>query len=262
MEKGRQRFPTLRQAIIIGVSGIVLGLSSCFAFLSTINIGGSGRGSQTAPVVFAVGFGAGIVLLIVGVVFLLVIAAREIFSSRRTGAIPPLVSGEISVPRENARPAIPHAALSRLGVAIIVRLAVSGLLLLLRRPLSNPPRYWTLLLLAFVLDTLPYVVALFGLRSGWQGPAVALAAGYSASSLLLGLSEILGTVTRPYAGWTHVLPIELPSLFATTAVLWFAIAAYRATPAPSRSPATLLLTFVIAWDYIVFILPRLLHGVS
>ena len=79
MPSSRQRFPTLFQAIIICVSGIVLGASSCFAFLSTINIGGGGAGSQYAPVIFGIGFFAGIVLLVTGFVSLIVLSVREIF---------------------------------------------------------------------------------------------------------------------------------------------------------------------------------------
>jgi hypothetical protein len=66
----RQRFPAWKQALLILAGGIVLAASSCAAFLGTMD-------SRSAlPVVFAVGFFAGVAGMIVGAILVLVRAIR------------------------------------------------------------------------------------------------------------------------------------------------------------------------------------------
>jgi hypothetical protein len=70
---GKQKFPKWWQALLIFVGGIVLGLSSCAAFLNGIS--GNARSSSTANTLvnlFAAGFLAGVVAAIAGFVLLIV----------------------------------------------------------------------------------------------------------------------------------------------------------------------------------------------
>lgn len=66
----RQRFPSWKQALLILAGGIVLALSSCAAFLGTMD------SRDTLSVVFAVGFFAGVAGTIAGAILVLVRAIR------------------------------------------------------------------------------------------------------------------------------------------------------------------------------------------
>jgi hypothetical protein len=66
----RQRFPSWKQALLILAAGIVLALSSCAAFLSTIS------SADNLSVVFAVAFLIGVGGAVVGFALVLVRATR------------------------------------------------------------------------------------------------------------------------------------------------------------------------------------------
>lgn len=71
-QQPKQRFPTWKQALLILCSGIVLGLSSCAAFLATI----SSNSSDNLSAALATGFGIGVVTSLVGLVLVLIRAIR------------------------------------------------------------------------------------------------------------------------------------------------------------------------------------------
>ena len=66
----RQRFPTWKQALVIFCSGVLLGVSSCFAFLGNMN------GNPTTADVFAIGFLIGIGFTLAGLILILIRAIR------------------------------------------------------------------------------------------------------------------------------------------------------------------------------------------
>jgi hypothetical protein len=70
MNGQRQRFPSWAQALVIFCSGIVLGFSSCFAFLANVN------GNQTTAEAFAIGFFIGVGVTLAGLVLILIRAIR------------------------------------------------------------------------------------------------------------------------------------------------------------------------------------------
>jgi hypothetical protein len=66
----RQPFPSWKQGLLIFAGGIVLAASSCAAFLGTMD------SKDPLPVVFAVGFFAGVAGTIAGAILVLVRAIR------------------------------------------------------------------------------------------------------------------------------------------------------------------------------------------
>lgn len=70
MTDGRQRFPTWAQALVILASGVLLGFSSCFAFLANV------AGNQTTAELFGIGFLIGVGVFLFGVILLLIRAIR------------------------------------------------------------------------------------------------------------------------------------------------------------------------------------------
>jgi hypothetical protein len=59
----RHRKSNWKQILITLVCGILLGLGSCFGFLSTLNINGP-AGSEKTSLVFAIGFVVGVALVV------------------------------------------------------------------------------------------------------------------------------------------------------------------------------------------------------
>src|SRR5271154_2934823 len=87
----KQSFPRWWQGLIILVSGIVIGLSSCAAFLNGLNYGGGGSNNQAASGFFAIGFFAGIAVALVGLILMLIGIARAAVNAMRPPPAPALL---------------------------------------------------------------------------------------------------------------------------------------------------------------------------
>lgn len=75
--------PTLRQAILITVGGILVAFFSCVGALAGM---GSNFSSTTATEVGILGFVIGLLMFVVGVALLLWVALRWVSRGKRTGA--------------------------------------------------------------------------------------------------------------------------------------------------------------------------------
>jgi hypothetical protein len=69
-ERPKQRFPSWKQALLILAGGIVLALSSCAAFLGTID------SNNKSGIVFAAGFFLGLCAALVGMILVFIRAIR------------------------------------------------------------------------------------------------------------------------------------------------------------------------------------------
>src|ERR1700683_5614085 len=78
-----QKFPRWWQGLIILVSGIVIGLSSCVGFLNGLNFGGGNNSNQGLSAIFAIGFFAGLAMALVGFILMLIGIARTVVGSFR-----------------------------------------------------------------------------------------------------------------------------------------------------------------------------------
>jgi hypothetical protein len=82
----RQSFPSWKQALVTFGGGFVLAISACFGFLVTLNINGP---SSAINVFAAIMFGVGVIAILVGVVFVLILILRTILDKPKPPAPSP-----------------------------------------------------------------------------------------------------------------------------------------------------------------------------
>ena len=215
-QPGRQRFPTWWQALILVVSGVVIGFSSCVGALQGLN-----GGPQPFAKLFAIGFIAGVAAFFVGIILFLVVIVRAVISPvSPPGTLlpPPSPAGVISrathpqlfpdAPQGAARASVPsmevgqeaNDAMVRLRIAIVIAIAFAGAVLL--RGVAGPAstrghNRFTLLILVlmFVLGQLPYAIVLFRTRKYPDRVGLALAMGTGGAYALTSFGFLFRYVT-------------------------------------------------------------------
>jgi zinc transporter ZupT len=290
----RQRFPTWWQGLIILVSGIVVGFSSCAAFLNQVDFGGVRRTIPQLQPLFAMGFLAGVAVAFAGFVLFIIGVARSVVNALRAPEPTPIFKSNAttmagSAPVPGVAPgaagtsplAAPPAIASReqsdeqgilrnfqivLVVFMLVLLASTAvsMLALLSRPSLLPTV--SLVLVAYVLSQLPYGFALSRTRRGPDrlGIAIAFAAGCvtAAEGLLpfLRLSGVSGARAGLFA-WPQILSIS------HVIVAIFAWRAGKLAPAEERDGvlvagcfAGVLIYMFVIWYLELTIMPLLLRG--
>lgn len=220
MSEGTKRgFPRWWQALIILVSGIVIGLSSCAGFLGGINM--SGRGNNgSLEFVLAAGFVAGGLIALAGFVLLLVAFARGIINLI---ALPPAapglahalpISGAPSAAFSESQPSREQRILRQLQIAIVVLMLLpatgvaTSILVLLNRPYALPSLL--LIVVSYVLSQVPYGIALARTRRGADRLGIAIAFAASCVFFIEGCLPFFNR-SRMFAVTVGIL--SWPSLF-------------------------------------------------
>ena len=185
LARAKRRSPTWQQSLLLVIVGGIVGLS-CF---ENLDLWGNGRQNQA---LYGIGFFAGIVAFISGMVSFLAIAVKAVAAPTGSGsaiaarapAMPRQPLPEDVVERQASIPSSAAATLSglRITLAAVVALAC----IVVPQHWGRPPltssygrSYWLRAILTLFLSQLPYVVAL--VRT-WKGPdraglALAMAAG-------------------------------------------------------------------------------------
>ncbi len=181
----KRRSPTWQQSLLPVIFGGIVGYS-CF---ENLDIWGSGRQHQA---VYVIGFFAGIVAFISGIVSFFAIAAKAVGSpigsgsaiAARSPAIPRQPLPKAVVERQASIPSSAAATLMWLRITLAAAVALACIVFL--RDWGRPPltssygrAYWLSAVLTLLLSQLPYAVAL--VRT-WKVPdrtglALAIAAG-------------------------------------------------------------------------------------
>jgi hypothetical protein len=280
----KQRFPTWWQALILLVSGAVIGFSSCVGVLSGINRSQNHQLSN----LYVLGFFAGAAAFIAGIVLFLVAAIRALLNPPQVPVfatppgVPPAVSPEGVITRATHPHLFPdsgpgilsapgvgrsvpptaevRSALMRLRIAIFVAMIASISALIRMAAVPQPSQHSRNLLVSTVgsvlLLQLPYVVAL---ARTWNladrvGLALAMATGFvhaltTWNFLMYARYNLLGLGT---AVGVHVA--------VNVVVIVLAYLARRAAGLRSND-AGLLVTFgftVLLYDWLIGILVSIL----
>jgi len=195
-----QRFPRWWQALIIIVGGIVLGLSSCVGFLSTMNFNGRGNAGQVLPMLLAIGFFGGIFVAFVGVILLLIAIARTVVNSFARPAIDPSISVNpptVSVATAGAPSALSASAypelqaLRQFQITLIVMMLLPAgsvattVLVFINRYRAAPSI--ALIVISYVLSQGPYALAFARTRRGPDRLGIAIAFAASCVFFVEGL---------------------------------------------------------------------------
>ncbi len=203
MAAGQQRFPSWWQALIIIASGIVLGLSSCVGFLSTMNFNGRGNAGQILPGLLMIGFFGGIFIAFVGVLLLLIAVARAVVNSFAQPAIDPSISTNtyaVSVAAAGAPSALsasarPEAqALRQFQITLIVMMLLPAasvattVLIFVNRYRAGPSI--ALIVVSYVLSQGPYALAFARTRRGPDRLGIAIAFAASCVFFVEGLLSL------------------------------------------------------------------------
>jgi hypothetical protein len=80
-----ERFPTWKQALVTCLGGVVLAGTSCFGFFLTLSGNFERGGDNVLTALTAIGFGIGIVVVGVGIVFVLMRIVRAMTEKRPSG---------------------------------------------------------------------------------------------------------------------------------------------------------------------------------
>jgi hypothetical protein len=197
----KQRFPTWWQGLIILISGIVIGFSSCAGFLSGANFSGSSRGNQGLEGLFAIGFFAGIAITFAGFVLFIIGVARGVVSALR--APPPVMTFASAPQGPGVAPGSPAAAplsieespeqkiLRHFQIVLVVFMLMpaasvaTSVLVLLARPSLAPTL--GLIIVSYVLSQAPYGFALARTRRGPDRIGIAIAFAASCTATVEGL---------------------------------------------------------------------------
>jgi hypothetical protein len=181
--------PTWQQSLLLVVFGGIVG----YACFENLDLWGNGRQHQA---LYGIGFFAGIVAFISGIVSFLAIAGKAVASSTGSGSA--IAARSPAVPRQHLPKVVVErqasiassATLSWLRIALAAVVALACIVVL--RDWGRPPLtssygrgYWLSAVLSSLLSQLPYAVAL--VRT-WKAPdrtglALAIAAG---ATLVLG----------------------------------------------------------------------------
>jgi hypothetical protein len=199
----KQRFPTWWQGLIILISGIVIGFSSCAAFLSGANFSGSSRGNQGLEGLFAIGFFAGIAVTFAGFVLFIIGVARGVvnalkapqpvvtFSSAAQGPGVPIAPGSsvaapLSLAESPEQKILRHFQIVLVVFMLIPAASVATSVLVLLARSSLAPTLG-LIIVSYVLSQAPYGFALLRTRGGPDRFGIAIAFAASCATTVEGL---------------------------------------------------------------------------
>lgn len=270
---GAQRFPKWWQALILLVSGIVIGFSSCVGALTSI----AGKPSPLEQF-YVIGFFAGVAAFLAGVVLLIIVAVRGMASPvKPTPGLPasPGVISRATHPQlfPDSKPISPQstgplpqnasAALMWLRIAILTSLALSaaGLFRFAANPRNAalPHGIFPFMLLNVLLHAVPYLVVLYRTRKEPDrvGFCLAIATAcwsilHSFEMLVVGPLRLASTIT-----WEMYAPLLLGALVIAAA--WMVrLYAPRATGDAGR--IVMLLISVWAYFGVVSLIVRILSS--
>jgi hypothetical protein len=186
----RQSFPTWWQGLIILVSGIVIGFSSCVGFLNGLNYGGGHSNSQAASNLFAIGFFAGLAAAFVGFVLMLIGIARAVVGSFRPPPVPSLAAPPAGVLSQGGRSfeeAPEQRVLRQFQMVLVVFMLLpaasiaTSVIAIMARP--NSWHILVLMVVSYVFSQAPYGIALARTRQGLDRLGIAIA--FAASCVLV-----------------------------------------------------------------------------
>jgi hypothetical protein len=192
----KQRFPTWWQGLIILVSGIAIGFSSCAAFLSGASFSSASR-NQGLEGVFAIGFIAGIAVAFAGFVLFIIGVARGVVDAIRPPQPTPLFTPTApapGAPQAAVQPYVENAAqrmLRQFQIVLVVFMLMpaasvaTSVLALLARPTLAPTL--GLIIVSYVLSQAPYGFALVRTRRGPDRLGIAIAFAASCAATVEGL---------------------------------------------------------------------------
>jgi len=216
----RQKFPRWWQGLIILVSGIVIGFSSCAAFLNGLNFNGGGNRNQSFAMVFAIGFFAGLAMAFVGFILMLIGIARAVVNLLRPQtALPslaPPVAGAFSVGGRAFEEDPEQRILRQFQMVLVVFMLLpaasvaTSILALVARP--NSWHILVLMVVSYVFSQAPYGIALARTRRGLDRLGIAIAFAASCALVVEGLlpfAHISGMLATRMGlfGWPSLLLI-------------------------------------------------------
>lgn len=255
----RQSFPTWWQGLIILVSGIVIGFSSCVGFLNGLNYGGGHGNSQAASNLFAIGFFAGLGLALVGFILMLIGIARAVVGSFRPSPVPSLAAppaGVLSPGGRSFEEAPEQRILRQFQIVLVVfmllpapNVATTALVLLAR------PNAWHVVLLmvvSYVFSQAPYGIALARTRRGLDRLGIAIAFAASCVMVVEGFLPLVHVsamfaVRQGLFGWPSLL------LIGHVVVAVYAWRAGQLAPAEGDDLALIAGSFVGVVAYLVLV---------
>jgi zinc transporter ZupT len=230
------------------VSGIIIGFSSCAAFLGGTNFGGGSAGNQGLQGLFAIGFLAGLGIALLGFVSMIIGFARLAVNAMRSEPSSPSFSPQTArVPGvTSATPATRESAEERIlrqfqTVLVIFMLLpatsiATSVLLLMTRPRMLPSVI--LIVISYILSQAPYGFALVRTRRGPDRLGIAVAFAASCTIAVEGLLPLL----HPAGMFANRLALSgWPALFLIAHVV-VAVFAWRAgtLSAPESGDAALI----------------------
>jgi hypothetical protein len=196
----KQRFPTWWQGLIILISGIAIGFSSCAAFLGGANFSGANR-NQGLEGAFAIGFFAGIAVAFAGFVLFIIGVARAVVDTIRSPRpTPPFTPAAeaLGAPQARVEPSVEHpeqTVLRQFQIVLVVFMLMpatsvaTSVLVLLARPTLAPTL--GLIIASYVLSQAPYGFALLRTRRGPDRLGIAIAFAASCASTVEGLLPLV-----------------------------------------------------------------------
>jgi hypothetical protein len=256
----KQRFPTWWQGLIILVSGIAIGFSSCAAFLNGASFSGYNRVDQSRQGLFAIGFFAGIAVTVAGFVLFVIGVARGVVNAirppRPIPAFPPTAEApgapQAAVPPYVESPE--QRILRQFQIVLVVFMLMpaasvaTSVLALLARPTLAPTL--ALIVVSYLLSQAPYGFALLRTRRGPDRLGIAIAFAASSTATVEGLLP-LARGSAMFA--TRMGLFAWPGLFLISHVV-VAIFAWRVgklAPPESDDAALLAGSFVGVVFYIL-----------
>ncbi len=255
----KQKFPKWWQGLIILVSGIVIGLSSCAGFLGAFNFGGGSNNNQSLQALLAIGFFAGLAMALVGFVLMLIGISRAVVNSLRVPAPPSLMQSAAPVVGAGrlAFEDLPEQRILRqFQIVLVVFMLIpaasiaTSVLVLLARP--NAWNSLILIVISYALSQVPYGFALARTRRGLDRLGIAVAFAASCVMVVEGFLPLLHVsamfaVRQGLFGW--------PSLFLIghVVVTVYAWRAGQLAPADGDDMALIAGSFVGVVAYVIFI---------
>lgn len=276
----RRNYPKWWQGLIMMVSGVVLGFSSCAAALKGASFSGYG-GNQGSQAIFVIGFFAGVALLLSGFIVFVIGVALAIVNALSTpspnlaftpavqavGATVGLPVAPIPLPEETPEQRI----LRRFQIALVVFMLLpaasvaTSLLALLARPNLAP--FFAVIIVSYALSQAPYGFALVRTRRKPDRLGIAIAFAAACTATVEGL--------LPFTRGAGMFAIRTglfawPAIFLLSHVL-VAIFAWRAgklAPPEGDDLALLAASFVGVVAYLLVVhyveaglLPLYMRGV-
>lgn len=272
-EPGAQRFPKWWQALILLISGIVIGFSSCVGALTGI----AGKPSPLEQF-YVIGFFVGVAGFLGGVVLFIIVAIRAIVSPVKPAPGLPTSTGVISRATHSqlfpdSKPISPQlaaplshnvpAALMWLRIAILASLAFStaGLFRFAANPrtaaLSH--RAFPFMLLNVMLHAVPYLVVLYRTRNGPDRVGFCLALATASWSILQSLVMFQRMYLHFSLGITwYMYASFVPGALVIAAAWMVRISSARASGDAGR----IVILLVLVWAYfgVVSLTLRVLSG--